>query len=77
FKDFKVYSSNSNFILCEILNAKYTANDLYDFLALKNIIIRKAESFDGLNAQFFRVCVLSKKNIELLLKEMNNFVKMF
>ncbi|MGL4997573.1 MAG: pyridoxal phosphate-dependent aminotransferase [Cetobacterium sp.] len=76
-ENLKVYPSNSNFILCEILNIKYNANDLYDFLAQKNIIIRKAESFDCLNSQFFRVCVLTKENINTLLKEIKNFTKKF
>ncbi|MGL5544662.1 MAG: pyridoxal phosphate-dependent aminotransferase [Cetobacterium sp.] len=77
FKDFKVYDSKSNFILCEIQNLNYNANDLYNFLFIKGIIIRKAESFDGLNDKFFRVCVLSEENINLLLSEIQNFMLTF
>ncbi|MGL4672930.1 pyridoxal phosphate-dependent aminotransferase [Cetobacterium sp.] len=77
FKDFKVYDSKSNFILCEILNPKYDATSLYNFLLKKGIIIRKAESFDGLNSNFFRVCVLTKENINLLLSEIQKFILTF
>ncbi|MGL4946836.1 MAG: pyridoxal phosphate-dependent aminotransferase [Cetobacterium sp.] len=76
-KDFKVYNSDSNFILCKITNSKYSADNLYDFLAQNNIIIRKAESFDGLNKQFFRVCVLTRENIEFLLKQIRIFIQKF
>lgn len=75
FKDFKVYNSNSNFILCEILNSKYNSNDLYHFLSKKGIIIRKAESFDNLNNNFFRVCVLTKESISFLLQEIHKFMQ--
>lgn len=74
FNQFKLYKSSSNFILCEILNDKYDANILYDALLKKGIVIRKASSFDGLNNNFFRVCVLNKKYIEILLNEITNFV---
>ncbi|MEG3014341.1 MAG: histidinol-phosphate transaminase [Cetobacterium sp.] len=73
----KVYESKSNFLLCEILSGKYNANDLYDYLAKKGIIIRKAESFDGLNNKFFRVCVLTEEQIKLLLTEINAFINNF
>ncbi|WP_432205239.1 pyridoxal phosphate-dependent aminotransferase (plasmid) [Cetobacterium somerae] len=75
FKEFKVYPSQSNFILCEILSPNFNANNLYDFLAKRGIIIRKAESFDELNNNFFRVCVLTKENINFLLQEIYNFLQ--
>lgn len=73
FKSIKVYNSQSNFILCEIITEKFSVDDLYIFLCKKGIIIRKAESFQGLDKNFFRVCVLSKEHIDILLKEMNTF----
>ena len=77
FKDFKIYDSNSNFILCEILNPAYDSNILYNFLLKKGIIIRKAESFDKLNNNFFRVCVLTEEHINLLLKEIHKFMQQY
>lgn len=74
-KDIKVYESNSNFILCEIINPSFTVDNLYLSLYKKGIIIRKAESFEGLDKNFFRVCVLTKEHIEILLNEINNFFK--
>lgn len=73
FKEFKVYDSKSNFILCEILSSKFDSNTLYNYLSKKGIIIRKAQSFDKLDEKFFRVCVLTKENINLLLKEIETF----
>lgn len=73
FNEIKVYESQSNFILCEIINSNFTVDNLYNYLAEKGIIIRKAESFEGLDKNFFRVCVLSREHIEILLKEMKYF----
>lgn len=77
FKNFKVYNSSSNFILCEILTSEFNSDNLYEFLSKKGIIIRKAESFDMLNNNFFRVCVLTKENIEFLLHEISNFMQKY
>ncbi|WP_297597953.1 histidinol-phosphate transaminase [uncultured Cetobacterium sp.] len=73
----KVYESKSNFILCEISSDRYNTNDLYSYLSKKGLIIRKAESFDGLNNKFFRVCILTEEQINLLLTEVNNFINNF
>lgn len=75
FKDFKIYPSKSNFILCKILSEKFSADDLYNYLLKFGIIIRKAESFEGLNNKFFRVCVLNEKDIYTLLEKIKNFIK--
>lgn len=77
FKEFKIYGSSSNFILCEILSPKFDADNLYDYLSAKGIIIRKAQSFDRLNKKFFRVCVLTKESINLLLQEIERFIQQY
>lgn len=74
FKEFKVYESFSNFILCEIIDDNFDAYDLYNYLLTKEIIIRKADTFEGLNKKFFRVCVLTEENILFLLSEIKNFI---
>lgn len=74
FKEFKVYPSKSNFILCKIISNKFNANNLYEFLLKFGIIIRKAESFEGLDNTFFRVCVLKEQDIKILLEKINNFI---
>jgi threonine-phosphate decarboxylase len=66
----KVYNSNSNFMLCEILSPNLTARSLYDYLYPFGIIIRNATSFDGLETKFFRVCVLTPEANRLLIKKL-------
>lgn len=61
-KDLKVFPTQSNFILCKINSKKITADELYHKLIPKKIAIRNASSFDGLDAYFFRICILDEKS---------------
>lgn len=69
----KVFESESNFILCKILDKDKDCEKLYEYLLKFGIIIRKANSFENLDNKFFRVCVLEKGNIELLLDKLNSY----
>lgn len=68
----KVYNSKSNFILCKIIDSKITSEILFNKLLLdNNIAIRDAKDFEFLDETFFRFCLLSKENNNLLIDKLN------
>ncbi len=76
-KALKIYNSESNFILCKILKDKLKDNnkinnstDLFEELIKQNILIRDAKNFEFLDNSYFRVCILSHENNELLIKNL-------
>ena len=74
-KELKVYNTQGNFILCEIISKDLTANQLREKLIPKKIIIRDCSSFDGLDEYFFRVCILKPEQNQLLINELNTIFK--
>lgn len=74
-KEFKVFESKSNFILCKILDSRFNATTLYNYLINFGIIIRKAESFEGLDDTYFRVCILKEDDNRLLIEKIKGFLK--
>ncbi|MGL4850511.1 MAG: pyridoxal phosphate-dependent aminotransferase [Clostridium sp.] len=63
----RVYETKGNFVLCEIKNGKESSL-LYENLAKKGMIIRDCTSFEGLDKNFFRVCILRTEENERLIK---------
>lgn len=69
----KFYESKSNFILCKILNEK-TSDYIFENLIKNKILIRNAKEFNFLNDKFFRFCILTPKNNELLLNNLKKYL---
>jgi threonine-phosphate decarboxylase len=53
----KIYPSETNFLLIEIIQEELTSTQLAEGLAKKGLLIRDCKDFDGLNNRFFRVTV--------------------
>jgi len=53
----KVYPSETNFLLLEIIQGNLTSTQIKEGLAKKGLLIRDCKDFDGLNNKFFRVTV--------------------
>jgi threonine-phosphate decarboxylase len=53
----KIYPSETNFLLIEIIRKDLTSTQLAEGLAEKGLLIRDCRDFDGLNNRFFRVTV--------------------
>lgn len=69
--DIKTYPAAANFIFCKLESKKIkTAAKLYTALAQKRIFIRECENFRGLNNNFFRIAVRTRKENIQLLKEL-------
>lgn len=75
FKDLKIYSSQGNFILCEIKSKAITSKEVREKLIPHKIIIRDCASFDGLDEYFFRVCILKPDENRLLINNLKNIFK--
>jgi threonine-phosphate decarboxylase len=73
--DLKVFDSEGNFILCEIMSKSLTAKEVREKLIPHKIIIRDCASFDGLDEYFFRVCILKPDENKLLLQSLNSIFK--
>ncbi|MBO8138069.1 MAG: threonine-phosphate decarboxylase [Desulfotomaculum sp.] len=71
----KPYPSRANFILVNCRSAGKSAEEIYEKLVHKNIIIRVADSFAGLDENYFRVAVRSRSENQLLLRVLNEVVE--
>lgn len=65
----KVYPSETNFLLIEIIKGDLTSTKIRDELAKKGLLIRDCKDFDGLNNRFFRVAVRLPEENKKLLKQ--------
>ncbi|PVX24758.1 MAG: threonine-phosphate decarboxylase [Candidatus Bathyarchaeum sp.] len=53
----RVYPSETNFLLIEIIRKDLTSTQIKEGLAKKGLLIRDCKDFDGLNNKFFRVTI--------------------
>ncbi|SCI42994.1 MULTISPECIES: pyridoxal phosphate-dependent aminotransferase [unclassified Romboutsia] len=69
----EVYDTDTNFILIKL--NKFTASDIKEKLFLdSNILIRDASNFIGLDNSYIRVAIKSRRENEILIKELNKFL---
>ena len=65
----KVYPSETNFLLIEIIRGEFTSTQIREDLIKKGFLIRDCKDFDGLNNRFFRVTVrLPEENKKLIVQ---------
>jgi threonine-phosphate decarboxylase len=67
----KVFSTAANFVLCRLKNV--TTNELHDFCMDKEILIRKASNFRGLDERYVRFAIKDRKSNDIMLKILHNF----
>jgi threonine-phosphate decarboxylase len=65
----KVYPSETNFLLIEIVKGELTSTQLREKLAKKGFLIRDCKDFDGLNNKFFRITVRRPKENKKLFQQ--------
>ena len=68
----KVHYSSTNFFLIE---SKYSLSSNIEYLENKGILIRECTSFKFLNERWARISLQSKKNNEILCRELQNSFK--
>jgi threonine-phosphate decarboxylase len=69
----KVYPSETNFLLIEIIQGDLTSTQLAEALAEKGLLIRDCKDFDGLNNRFFRVTVRRPEENRKLVEQIKSF----
>jgi threonine-phosphate decarboxylase len=69
----KVYPSETNFLLVEIIRGNLTSTQLAEGLAKKGLLIRDCKDFDGLNNRFFRVTVRRPEENRKLVEQIKSF----
>jgi len=68
----KVYPSETNFLLIEIIRDDLTSTQLAEGLAKKGLLIRDCKDFDGLNNRFFRVTVRKPEENRKLVEQIKS-----
>ena len=69
----KVYPSETNFLLVEIIKGDLTSTQVREELAKKGLLIRDCKDFDGLNNRFFRVTVRRPEENKKLIEQIKSF----
>ncbi|MCD8091134.1 MAG: aminotransferase class I/II-fold pyridoxal phosphate-dependent enzyme [Clostridiales bacterium] len=75
FSGLKTYNLNSNLVLCRILKEGVYAEDIFKALLKYNIIIRSCENIAALGNEYFRFCILSPKQNDILLNGLSEFFR--
>jgi threonine-phosphate decarboxylase len=71
----KVYPSETNFLLIEIIQGDLTSTQLREGLAGRGFLIRDCKDFDELNNRFFRVTIRRPDENRKLITEIKSFSK--
>lgn len=71
----KVYPSETNFLLLEIIQGELTSTQIKEELEKKGFLIRDCKDFDGLNDKFFRVTVRRLKENKKLIHHIKRLSK--
>ena len=74
-KNIKVYDTQSNFFLVEILRDDITSDEIFHNLIQKKLLIRDASNFPYLGSKFLRFCILNKEENNLLLSNLKKIIE--
>ena len=69
----RVFPSETNFLLVEIIKSGLTSTQLREGLAKRGLLIRDCKDFDGLNNRFFRVTVRRPAENRKLVEQIKSF----
>ena len=73
-KNLKAYKSFGNFILIKILRGP-KAGKLREKLLAKGLVIRDCKSFNNLDENYFRICLLKDDDNEILIKNLKEIYR--
>ena len=69
----KLYPAHANFVLTKILLPGVTSYHLFDDLMKKGLMIRDCSSFECLDGEFFRFCIMHTEENTILLEAIHDF----
>lgn len=67
----KVYPAYANFVLVKICRDDLTSADVFEALMKKGLMVRDCSSFEGLEGEYFRFCIMSPEANTRLLEAIN------
>lgn len=70
----KVYPSHANFVLVKLLIPNVTSYDIFDFLMKKGLMVRDCSSFECLDGEYFRFCIMDTEENNRLLDAIHAFI---
>lgn len=73
----KVYPANANFILVRLLIPGITSADAFEYLIKRGLMIRDCSTFECLEGEYIRFCIMSPEANTRLLQGICEFVKEF
>lgn len=73
-KDLKVYPTSANFFFVELLNPNHSSHSLFEYLIKKGMMIRNTSSFPFLHGEYFRFCILTKQENDMLLQGIHDYL---
>jgi threonine-phosphate decarboxylase len=74
-KGLRPFPSAANFALVKIADPGFTALELRSFLLQRKILIRACDSFLGIGDGYFRVAVRRRKENQLLIEALDDFLR--
>lgn len=74
-KHMKAYPSSANFILLHLLTDNITADQIFEHLIRKKMLIRDASSFIFLDESYLRFCILRPEDNAALIQELYTLVE--
>lgn len=70
-KNFKLYTSDANFFLIEILNPQISSLDVFEHCIKKGLFIRDCNSFFQGDGEFIRFCIMLPEDNDKLITTLN------
>ena len=74
-KNINPYPPTANFIFMDISSSNYNSDEITELLGQKGILIRNCKSYRGLDTDFIRLAVKSRKDNEILIDTLNALKK--
>ncbi len=74
FPDLSLFPSAANYLLVR-LRIQYSVTELQEALEKRNILIRNCENYQGLDGEYFRIAVRSKKDNSRFLEELSHILQ--
>jgi threonine-phosphate decarboxylase len=74
FKHAKYYEPYGNFILVKITKAGLTSQDVFEHCIRKGLMIRDCSTFDSLNGEYVRFCMMSPKDNKRLMESLKEIL---
>ena len=72
FENIEVYYPNANYIFIDLKGTDFTSTEVYENLAKEGILIRNCSNYKGLDQNYIRIAVKSRKDNNKLLEHLKS-----